>query len=61
MFYSPKPARRRRAVDRRAGKVPHVGKVPRARVGNGQWRRKRSDAGKARAPRRGGLFGGLFG
>jgi len=40
-------------ADRRAGKVPHVsesggGKQPRSRNQNGQWRRKRSDAGKTR-------------
>jgi len=40
--------------DRRAGRVPHVreqggGKQPRARNQNGQWRAKRSDAGKKRS------------
>lgn len=36
------------ATDRRAGKqnCPHVGKQPRSRNKNGQWRKKRSDAGK---------------
>ncbi len=40
-------------ADRRAGKVPHVpskgGAQPRARNNNGQWRKKRSDAGKPRS------------
>jgi len=55
----PKGAKSRRSssTDRRAGRVPHVGKQPRARTQGGQWRRKRSDAGKARAPRKRGLFG----
>ena len=40
-------------ADRRAGKGPYVrdeggGKQPRARKANGQWRAKRSDAGKKR-------------
>lgn len=40
-------------ADRRAGKIPHVrspggGKQPRARNQGGEWRRKRSDAGKKR-------------
>ncbi|WP_217913104.1 hypothetical protein [Miltoncostaea marina] len=38
-------------ADRRAGKGPYVhdeggGKQPRSRKKNGQWRKKRSDAGK---------------
>lgn len=44
-------------ADRRAGSVPHVpedggGKQPRSRNKNGQWRRKRSDAGKPRKKKR---------
>ncbi len=35
-------------ADRRAGRVPHVGKQPRSRRKDGGWRRKRSDAGKPR-------------
>lgn len=35
-------------ADRRAGRVPHVGKKPRARTATGRWRAKRSDAGKKR-------------
>lgn len=40
-------------ADRRSGKVPHVreqggGSQPRSRNKNGQWRGKRSDAGKKR-------------
>jgi hypothetical protein len=35
-------------ADRRAGKIPHVGKQPRARNKDGSWRRKRFDAGKKR-------------
>ncbi len=39
------------AADRRAGKgIFHVGKEPRARNQDGNWRKKRSDAGK---PKRG--------
>jgi hypothetical protein len=41
--------------DRRAGRIPHVpekekggGKQPRSRTKTGQWREKRSDAGKKR-------------
>lgn len=39
--------------DRRAGSIPHVrdtggGKQPRSRTKTGQWRRKRSDAGRPR-------------
>lgn len=47
-------------ADRRAGKIPHVKKEPRARTTTGAWRKKRSDAGKKR-PKKKGLFGGLFG
>lgn len=47
-------------ADRRAGRVPHVKKEPRARTQTGAWRKKRSDAGK-RKTRKKGLFGGLFG
>jgi hypothetical protein len=48
-------------ADRRAGKIPHVGRQPRARTKAGAWRVKRSDAGKKRAPKRGrGLLGGFF-
>lgn len=35
-------------ADRRAGRIPHVGKEPRARNQDGSWRKKRSDAGKRR-------------
>lgn len=35
-------------ADRRAGRVPHVGKKPRARNTNGRWRGKRADAGRKR-------------
>jgi hypothetical protein len=35
-------------ADRRAGKIPHVGKQPRARNQDGSWRKKRADAGKKR-------------
>jgi hypothetical protein len=50
------------ATDRRAGprQGPYVGKgkLPRARTKSGMWRAKRSDAGKARGPRKAkGLFG----
>ena len=31
-------------ADRRAGKVPHVGRRPRERTKRGAWRAKRSDA-----------------
>ena len=48
-------------ADRRAGKIPHVGKEPRARTKSGAWRAKRSDAGKKKAKRKKGLLGGLFG
>lgn len=42
-------------ADRRAGRVPHVGDVgggrtPRSRNSDGQWRRKRADAGSPRQP-----------
>jgi len=53
-------------TDRRAGRVPHVpspggSKQPRARNKNGQWRAKRSDTGKTRGRKSGGLFSRLFG
>ncbi len=48
------------STDRRAGKIPHVGKVPRARTKSGRWRKKRSDAGKPRGPRKKKKFLGLF-
>jgi hypothetical protein len=41
-------------ADRRAGKIPHVGKKPRARTKSGAWRKKRSDTGKKRQKK--GLF-----
>ena len=46
---SPKK-KRGRSTDRRAGNrnAPHVDKQPRSRTKTGQWRRKRSDAGKRR-------------
>lgn len=45
-------------ADRRAGRVPHVrdeggGEQPRARNKDGTWRKKRSDAGKPRKPKKG--------
>lgn len=44
-------------ADRRAGKGPYVadeggGKQPRSRNKDGSWRRKRSDAGKKRPPKK---------
>jgi len=38
------------STDRRAGpkQGPYVDKQPRSRNDNGQWRKKRSDAGKTR-------------
>jgi hypothetical protein len=53
-------------TDRRAGRIPHVpspggSKQPRARNKNGQWRAKRSDAGKTRSGKSGGFFSRLFG
>jgi hypothetical protein len=50
-------------TDRRAGprQGPYVAKLPRARNDDGAWRRKRSDAGKPRRPRRDDAgFGGLL-
>lgn len=47
--------------DRRAGKVPHVGKQPRARTKSGAWRAKRGDAGKKKPAKKKGFLGGLFG
>lgn len=43
-------------ADRRVGRVPHVpetggGRQPRSRTKAGNWRRKRSDAGKKRGRR----------
>lgn len=51
--------RRGHSTDRRAGpnQGPYVGKQPRSRTLSGTWRKKRSDAGKKREPRKGGLFG----
>lgn len=48
-------------ADRRAGKVPHVGKQPRARTKSGTWRVKRSDTGKKKPAKKKGFLGGLFG
>jgi len=48
-------------ADRRAGKVPHVRRQPRARTKSGAWRAKRSDSGKKKGKKNKGLFGGLFG
>jgi hypothetical protein len=53
-------------TDRRAGRVPHVpspggSKQPRARNKNARWRAKRSDAGKTRSRKSGGLLSRLFG
>lgn len=44
-------------ADRRAGRIPHVpeeggGKQPRDRNKDGTWRKKRSDAGKPRKPKK---------
>jgi hypothetical protein len=48
-------------ADRRSGRVPHVGKQPRARTKSGAWRKKRSDAGKSHAPAaKKGLLARLF-
>jgi hypothetical protein len=41
------------SADRRADRIPHVGKEPRARTKNGAWRKKRSDAGKRRVNNKG--------
>lgn len=38
------------AADRRAGRIPHVGKEPRSRNKDGSWRKKRGDAGARRKP-----------
>lgn len=51
-------------ADRRAGRIPHVpssggGRQPRARTQTGQWRRKRSDAGKRKGARQKGILGWL--
>jgi len=40
--------KRRKKASRKAGRIPHVGKIPRARTKSGRWRKKRSDAGKKR-------------
>lgn len=57
-WLSPKPKKHRHATDRRAGgSIPHVGKQPRARTKTAAWRRKRSDAGVPRAPKKVGFFG----
>jgi hypothetical protein len=49
-------------ADRRAGgRIPHVGKEPRARTKSGGWRRKRSDAGKPRGPKKKGFLARLLG
>jgi hypothetical protein len=55
----------KRMTDRRAGRIPHVpsrggSKQPRARRQDGAWRKKRSDAGKPRAPKSAGIFSWLF-
>ena len=47
MFFS-KP-KRRKSTNRKAGRIPHVGKVPRDRTSSGRWRMKRSDTGKKKA------------
>lgn len=41
-------------TDRRAGRKqgPYVGKQPRTRNKDGSWRKKRSDSGKAKPPRK---------
>jgi hypothetical protein len=49
------------AADRRAGRIPHVGRQPRARTKTGAWRKKRSDARKTRKAGRTGFLGRLFG
>jgi hypothetical protein len=49
------------AADRRAGRVPHVGKEPRARTNSGAWRKKRSDAGKPRSSKKSSLLSRIFG
>jgi hypothetical protein len=55
-WLSPKPKKHRHATDRRAGgSIPHVGKQPRTQMG--AWRRKRSDAGVARGPKKRSFFG----
>ena len=48
-------------TDRRAGRVPHVKRQPRARTKSGAWRKKRSDTGTKRKKGGGGFLGGLFG
>ncbi len=49
------------AADRRAGRIPHVGKEPRARTDSGAWRKKRSDAGKPRKTKGRGWLARLLG
>lgn len=44
------------SADRRAGRVPHVGREPRARTKAGAWRKKRNDAGKTRTQKKKGLL-----
>lgn len=46
--------------DRRAGKVPHVGKSPRTRNKDGSWRKKSATAGKKR-PKKKSLLKKLLG
>lgn len=45
------PRKRRRKASRRAGKIPHVGNVPRSRTQSGKWRKKRKDTGKKKTRR----------
>jgi hypothetical protein len=41
------------SADRRAGRnIPHVGREPRARNQDARWRKKRSDTGKSRTPKK---------
>ena len=47
--------KKRKKASRRAGKIPHVGNVPRSRTQSGKWRKKRKDAGKRK--RKKSLFG----
>ena len=47
-------------ADRRAGRIPHVGKQPRARTDKGAWRKKRSDAGKPWSGQKKGFLARLF-
>jgi hypothetical protein len=43
-------------VDRRAGKVPHVGKVPRSRNKDGSWRKKNKTAGTKKPKKKRGFL-----